>query len=419
MLRWFFIAFLLIFISLFISRTNAQNAPITWIGQTNPCSATTLNFPVIDTNFNAITSVSLRLDYNPQVLVYDTFLLVNSMLTGLLVNDITVSDSLHKLMIVWSDINPKTIPSGQSLVTLQFSFLGGATNLYWNNVADGGADCEYTDLNGNPLNDLPSENYYKNGYVQGGIIGNAGPISGDTAVCSLSTGVIYQVAPITNATFYNWTIPAGSVITSGAGTNIIHVDFPPGASNGNFQVFGIAGNCQGSPSPYLYVNINPLPDPPVITQQGVCISSNQVSGNQWFDQNGPLSNATSQIYCPSVNGDYYDEVLVNGCMSLPSNTIHYTLAGLDEDEHTEAIITNLPGEHNLMVDICIEGGCQLTVSAINMQGEIQTQQSHALSGNLHQKLKFPTEQLATGMYIIQLNIRAVKSEKIIYKKIII
>lgn len=400
------------------SATLAQNAPITWIGSANPCNATTLSFPVIDTNFNSITSISLRLDYNPQALVYDTFSAVNPVLTGLLVNNAFVADTLRKLMIVWSDVNPKTIPSGQPLLTLKFLYQGGATNLYWNNAANGGADCEYGDAVGNPLNDLPSETYFKSGYVQGGIVGNAGLITGDPVVCSGSVNAIYQVAPIANATNYIWTIPQGAVITYGSGTNVIHVDFSQGASSGNFQVYGIAGNCQGSPSPNLFVDLIAEPAAPVISLQGLCLLSSELFGNQWYDQNGPISNATSQTYCPVQNGNYYDVVIVDGCPSPPSNIIYYTLAGVYEANEQVAVISNVSGKDFFMIDINMPLEGLLNIKAINMQGETQFTQSCSLPHAGHHTLEIATGNLSHGMYVIELNITTAESQILIRKKII-
>jgi len=52
------------------------------------------------------------------------------------------------------------------------------------------------------------------------------PITGSSKVCPGSTGVTYSISPVTGATGYNWTVPVGSTITSGAGTTSITVDFP-------------------------------------------------------------------------------------------------------------------------------------------------------------------------------------------------
>jgi hypothetical protein len=81
----------------------------------------------------------------------------------------------------------------------------------------------------------------------GGLPGAAGPISGPTVVCP-NTTVTYSVAAITGATTYNWTLPAGATIVSGAGTNTISVNFGAGATSGNITVYGSNGSGNGASS---------------------------------------------------------------------------------------------------------------------------------------------------------------------------
>ncbi len=52
--------------------------------------------------------------------------------------------------------------------------------------------------------------------------------SGDTIVCTGTTGITYSVAPAANATSYNWSVPGDWVINSGQGTNSINTN--PGSS---------------------------------------------------------------------------------------------------------------------------------------------------------------------------------------------
>jgi hypothetical protein len=55
------------------------------------------------------------------------------------------------------------------------------------------------------------------------IVGTPGAITGSATVCANTPGITYSITPLANATTYNWTIPAGWVITSGAGTPNITV----------------------------------------------------------------------------------------------------------------------------------------------------------------------------------------------------
>ena len=56
-------------------------------------------------------------------------------------------------------------------------------------------------------------------------------ILGDPSPCANSSGNVYSINPVSGATSYVWTVPAGSVITLGGNTNSITVDFGSTAGN--------------------------------------------------------------------------------------------------------------------------------------------------------------------------------------------
>lgn len=86
-----------------------------------------------------------------------------------------------------------------------------------------------------------------------------GSISGDVNVCAYSTGNIYSISPIAGALSYNWTVPAGGVITSGQGTTSITVTF--GNTSGNISVTQIHTCGISSPSA-MGINVNDAPSTP-------------------------------------------------------------------------------------------------------------------------------------------------------------
>ena len=87
---------------------------------------------------------------------------------------------------------------------------------------------------------------------------NAGTISGTTTVCQGQSGVTYSVPAVGNATGYNWTLPSGATIASGANTNSITVNFSAGASSGNITVFG-TNDCGNGGASSLYITVNSIP----------------------------------------------------------------------------------------------------------------------------------------------------------------
>jgi len=95
-------------------------------------------------------------------------------------------------------------------------------------------------------------------------------ISGPTKLCPGDNGV-YSVSPVARASSYVWTVPAGMVITSGAGTNVITVDVNPGYLGG--VVSSRAANACGiGPNRDRSVSVNVPSAPASISGQasGVC-----------------------------------------------------------------------------------------------------------------------------------------------------
>jgi hypothetical protein len=74
-----------------------------------------------------------------------------------------------------------------------------------------------------------------------------GTISGPGLVCPGATGVVFSV-PNTAGVTYNWTMPAGMSITSGAGTNSITVTAASNFSQGNIWVSGSNATCLNATS---------------------------------------------------------------------------------------------------------------------------------------------------------------------------
>ncbi len=85
-------------------------------------------------------------------------------------------------------------------------------------------------------------------------------IVGPLAVCANETGVVYSVANLPNTTFA-WSVPVGSSIIGGQGTNTITVNF--GALSGNVSVLPTTTTgCPGNPdSDFVTVNTRPILDP--------------------------------------------------------------------------------------------------------------------------------------------------------------
>jgi len=102
----------------------------------------------------------------------------------------------------------------------------------------------------------------------------AGAITGPTSVCQSTVGHVYTVAPITYATGYEWTLPAGGTITAGANTNSITVSYSSSAVSGNVAVFG-TNVCGSGAQSLLAVTVNATPVPTITGADMSCIGDSE------------------------------------------------------------------------------------------------------------------------------------------------
>jgi len=92
------------------------------------------------------------------------------------------------------------------------------------------------------------------------IPGESDEITGPNTVCQNDTGVSYFTHTIPGATFYDWVLPPGAVISGGAGTNNIMVDYSSTASSGDIIVSG-QNECGNGDSIFLSVAVQFFPAP--------------------------------------------------------------------------------------------------------------------------------------------------------------
>ena len=203
--------FLLIFF-LFPALLFAINAPVTTAGSTGICPGASFSIPITVTGFTQITAITLRLDYDPTFMTYTGYSNVNPTIAGIYINQVTVSSTLYKIIVAWASVNPKTLANGSKLFDLNFTLISGSAVLSFNNTSGGGGDCEYADLNGNPMNDLPTESFYFNASITDVTVPAAGVITGLNTVCKTQAGVAYSIPAIAEASSYYWTVPPLSLI---------------------------------------------------------------------------------------------------------------------------------------------------------------------------------------------------------------
>ncbi|RKZ97238.1 MAG: hypothetical protein DRQ43_03265, partial [Gammaproteobacteria bacterium] len=146
---------------IFTQAVIAQNAPITTAGNVLVASPGPIVIPITVTDFTNIGSITLKLTYDPAVIQY-TGSTANPGFSGMVINGSTPG----VIIIGWVALaSPHTLPDGSTLADLNFNYSSGSTTLTWDNSSSSGAECEYTDGSYAILNDDPTADYYKNGFI--------------------------------------------------------------------------------------------------------------------------------------------------------------------------------------------------------------------------------------------------------------
>lgn len=84
--------------------------------------------------------------------------------------------------------------------------------------------------------------------------------------------ITFTCGPIANATYYNWTPPAGAAISSGQGTQTCVIAFPASGLSGNVMLNGQNANCVGTASS-LAVTAWPTPQASITGNLSFCSNS--------------------------------------------------------------------------------------------------------------------------------------------------
>lgn len=418
------------------------NAPITSIPEVIFCQGSLVDIPVVVFDFNNIGAVSLKLDYDPSVLVYQSFS-ANTAFSGL-----TANGSIPGVIVAGGysgSTQGVTLNSGAVLFIFQFHYLGGTSSLFWN---DNGISCEYTGPSPEyiPLNDIPYNLYYDNGLIEelllpalAGII--TGPVGGN--VCIGETGVIFSVEPIDNAESYDWLLPLGATIIDGEGTNLINVSFGNDAISGTATVNGINSCGNGALSPVFTVTVSeppgifeqPISPEPILAGIGTALFSVLSSGPnlsyQWQEYifswtnitdggvyAGTISESLAIIAPPlSMNGLFYRCIVSNNCdpPSVTDGNAVLTvnnLTEIKEGDFPERLTDNKilisvypnPCQGSAKVTYFIPFEGRVFIEIQNLVGEtIEILTDHPEINGYHH-LFFDTDKYGNGIYFIRISL---------------
>ncbi|NTW31444.1 MAG: M6 family metalloprotease domain-containing protein [Bacteroidetes bacterium] len=204
-----------------------------------------------------------------------------------------------------------------------------------------------------------------------------------------------------------WTIKPDSITGSGTSTTISGL---AADTTYNFTVTNDAG-CISAASGDVVINTQPeQPATPVITLIDNILHSNAANGNQWYNQDGLISDAIYQDYTVSANGVYYVVVTLSACSSDTSNNINVVISGIEQLElYNSIIIYPNPASDKLIIEI--KGNAKNTNFEIfNSIGKL------VFKGNILEKAVIKTTYFSHGIYLIKFDTgKTIEFKKIIRK----
>jgi hypothetical protein len=167
------------------------------------------------------------------------------------------------------------------------------------------------------------------------------------------------------------------------------------AVSGNITVKG-HNDCGDGVASTLLITANPIPQQPVITINGDVLHSSSISGNQWYNNNGLITGATSQDYTPKTSGDYYVIVSSIGCNSEPSISIHFIPTGIIQNVSAKDVkVYPNPTTNELTIEM--EGNAiETEFDVLNSIGQV------VFTGILVEKTVVQTSSFTPGIYLVRL-----------------
>lgn len=140
-----------------------------------------------------------------------------------------------------------------------------------------------------------------------------------------------------------------------------------------------------------------FPESPTIFQRDSVLVSEYALGNQWHDQDGPISGAQQQEYIPQKSGNYYSVVTKDGCWTDTTNVIEFRLTSSSDYSFSEIKVFPNPFEDDFVV---MFGSPHANYSIINELG-VQVKSGSVTPNGLIELKGAPS-----GNYLIQVSDRS-------------
>ncbi|MFN5182669.1 MAG: hypothetical protein ACK5D5_06560, partial [Bacteroidota bacterium] len=163
-------------------------------------------------------------------------------------------------------------------------------------------------------------------YDVGSTVVNVGAVVGTTPACS-GTQQTFSVAAVAGATTYNWTVPVGSSIVGGVGTNSITVNM--GTTSGNVCVSPVVPCGIVTPSCFSVTVVSNQTVIPTASPASVCAGNssqlNVPSGTtfSWSPATSlSCTNCANPVATPTITTTYTVTTNTSGCIGTGTTTVN-------------------------------------------------------------------------------------------------
>lgn len=176
--------------------------------------------------------------------------------------------------------------------------------------------------------------------------------------------------------------------------------------NASGEYYVMAYNFLGNDNDTIAVTVNTIPTTPIITNNLDTLFSDAPTGNQWYNDSGMISGATSPVYIATTSSNYYTIVTLNNCASAPSNTITINI-GINQIQKNDHIQIHPNPANNCLT---ISTTKAATIQINNAAGQ------QVLSQSINGIKNIDISKLPEGIYFITTNKDWTKAKKIIIKR---
>lgn len=162
-----------------------------------------------------------------------------------------------------------------------------------------------------------------------------------------------------------------------------------------------ANGCSNS-SGVVQVTLIPLPPKPNVIRVNDTLLSSAPAGNQWYLVGfGPFPNGNGQAFTPTTAGSYYVVVTVNGCSSVPSDTIAFVGSAVS-NLNSSLPVTVWPNPSRGLFQVKVEQVASdgVTFELMDLSGRTLKREVSLATQDLYE---LHAETLASGMYLLRIS----------------